>query len=326
MRRTMFRTIALFAGVLCAVSAVNADEVIFKNGDRITGKIDVYDGTKLVMKSGPAAKVEIDLKTVKTFSTEGPIDVVLKDGTKIHRRVILGADGKITLVEPEAPPTTAPAAGHYISSEPIGSVFPFDQLKAINPPPIKWTGNFLVGGTITTGNTETQSVNAGAHLARRTDQDRIAFDASYLYGRQHVPGDGTHETINNWGIEGKYDYFFTPRLYGYADVKVEKDVIAGIDLRLTPGVGGGYQWVDTPKLKFNTEGGVAYLYRSYSHDGSDESVSLRAAYHLNMKLADKVSAFHNLEYFPGLDRLGNYLVTADAGLRTDLPQKLFVEI
>src|ERR1700744_692397 len=72
-RRTMRRrTIALLVGVLCAVSAAKADEVIFKNGDRITGKIDVYDGTKLVMKSGPAAKVEIDLKTVKTFSTDGP--------------------------------------------------------------------------------------------------------------------------------------------------------------------------------------------------------------------------------------------------------------
>src|SRR5690349_17444950 len=101
----MNRAIALIVGVLCAVSVAGADEVVFKNGDRVTGKIDTYDGTKLVMKSG-GSKVEIELKNVKTFSTDGPIDVVLKDGTVIHRRVILGADGNVTMVDPAAAPTT----------------------------------------------------------------------------------------------------------------------------------------------------------------------------------------------------------------------------
>ena len=187
----MPRTIALVLGILSLVSVVQADEVIFKNGDRITGKIDTYDGIKLTMKSGPAAKVDIDLKTVKTFSTDGPINVVLKNGTVIRRRVVLGPDGKISF-PPESAPTTIPAATMpVVSTEPIVSVFPFDQIKAINPPPVKWAGSFLLGGTLTTGNSETQSLNASAHLGRRTEKDRITFDASYLYGRQKVPGDRT---------------------------------------------------------------------------------------------------------------------------------------
>ena len=315
---------ALLLGILCAAPVASADEVVFKNGDRVTGKIDTYDGSKLTIKSG-GAKVDIELKNVKTFSTDEPIEVVLKDGTKIKRRVVMGADGKVSLVEPTAPPTTVPATMPVMTSEPIASVFPFDQIKAINPPPVKWSGSVLLGGMITTGNTETQSINAAGHLGRRTETDRIQFDASYLFGRQKVPGDGTHETTNNWTVEGKYDYFFTPKAYAYGDVRVEKDVIAGIDLRFTPGVGGGYQWVDTPKLKFNTEGGVSYLYRKYAHDGTSESVSLRLAYHLIGKIADKVSAFHNLEYYPGLDRIDNYLITADAGIHTDITGKMFAE-
>jgi putative salt-induced outer membrane protein YdiY len=323
---SMYRSLAFVLGILCLVSVVKADEVIFKNGDRITGKIDVYDGTKLTMKSGPAAKIDIDLKTVKTFSTDGPINVVLKNGTVIRRRVVLGPDGNVSYPAESAPPTTAPAATMpVIPREPIVSVFPFDQIKFINPPPVKWTGSVLLGGSLTEGNSETQSLNAAAHLGRRTEKSRITLDASYLYGRQKVPGDGSHETQNNWTVEGKYDYFFTPKFYSYVNVRVERDVIAGVDLRLTPGVGGGYQWIDTPKLKFNTEGGVSYLYRSYVNDGTSDSVSLRLAYHFTAKLADKVTFVQNTEYFPGLDSLSNYLITSNAGIRTDITSKLFAE-
>jgi putative salt-induced outer membrane protein YdiY len=199
------------------------------------------------------------------------------------------------------------------------------DIKKINPPPVKWTGSVLVGGMITRGNTKTDNFNALLHLGRRTDQDRITVDAGYLYGREHTNGDGTHETQNNWFTEGKYDYFFNPKLYAYGDVRAERDVIAGLDLRLTPGVGAGYQWFDSPKFKFNTEAGASYLYRSYSKDGTSESVSMRLAYHVNWAINDKVSLIHDLEYFPGLDRIGNYLITTDAGLHVKLSEKIFTD-
>ena len=78
-------------------------------------------------------------------------------------------------------------------------------------------------------------------------------------------------------------------------------------------------------MKFNTEGGVSYLYRSYSNDGTSESVSLRIAYHFITKLADKVTLLHDTEYYPGLDSINNYLITSDLGIRTDLTAKFFAE-
>jgi len=305
----MNRTTALVLVLLCATAALRADEVVFKNGDHLTGKL-TYDGSKLLIDTPSAGKVEVDLKKVKTIASDGPMDVVLADGTKIHGKAVAGPDGQLTL----APEGDAPARG-----------IAFADVKKINPPAVKWTGSVLVGGTMTRGNTKTESLNAAAHAVLRRENDRTTLDATYLYGREHVPGDGIHETQNNWAVEGKYDYFFSPRAYAYGDVRAERDVIAGLDLRLTPGVGAGYQWVDEPKLKFNTEGGVSYLYRSYSNDGTDESVSLRLAYHFNAKINDKVAFIHDLEYFPGLNRLDNYLITSDAGIRTTLTEKMFAE-
>lgn len=309
----MLGRIALFVfAVINATgfSSALADEVQFKNGDRLTGKIDSYDGSKLSLSGTPVGTVSIELKNVRTFSTADAVNIVLTDGTIVHQKIISGSEAQLTV-----PPGIASTQRSI----------PLTTVKYINPPPNKWTGNVVVGGMISRGNTNTDTFNASLHAQRKTEKDRLTFDSGYLYGREHVPGDGVHETQNNWFGEGKYDYFFTKKFYGYGDVRAEQDVIANINLRLTPGLGLGYQWIDTPKWKFNTEAGLSWLYRSYSNDGSTESVSARAAFHLTGKLNDKLSIFHDFEYFPGLDRLSNYYFNTDAGLRVDVTKSFFTQ-
>jgi hypothetical protein len=46
-----------------------ADEILFLNGDRLSGKIVSADGGKLTIKSETAGEVTVDLAKVKTFST-----------------------------------------------------------------------------------------------------------------------------------------------------------------------------------------------------------------------------------------------------------------
>jgi len=305
-----FGGIAFLASILLLAAAIHADEVIFKNGDHLTGKIQTFDGSKLTLESPMAGTISIDMKNVRTFSSDGPIHVVLTDGSDIHQRVLAGPEGEISIGQ-----------GQAIAAQNI----PLDRIKAVNPPPEHWSGNIVVGGLISRGNTNADSLNASAHLVRRGEKDRLTFDAGYIYARQHVIGQGTHETQNNWFVEGKYDYFFTPRFYGYGDARVERDLIADISLRLTPGAGVGYQWVDKPNLGFNTEVGASWLYRDYVHDGSNDSVAARAAYHLTAKLNDQVSVFHNFEYFPGLDRIDNYFFDTDAGIRASITKQMFTE-
>ena len=231
------------------------DEVMLKNGDRLTGKITT-DGSNLTVDTGTAGKITIDLKNVKTFSTGTPIDVTLNDGTRVHGRVDSGPDGQVTLA-PDNGPTRVVA---------------FSDLKAVNPPPVKWVGNILIGGLLVRGNTDADSLNAAINVSRRGDHDRITFGAQYIFARTKNPGQSKQETADDLQGTVKYDYFFTPKLYGYGVVDAEHDVIAKVDLRLAPGIGVGYQWIDTKALSFNTEGGIGWLYRLYAHDGHTSSV------------------------------------------------------
>lgn len=300
--------LALLA-VCCTASAAGADEVLMNNGDRLSGKI-TFDGSKLIIENKSEGKISVDLKDVKTFSSGQITDVVLTDGQKIHGRIDSGPDGNITLV-----PTSGPI-----------EVVPFARLHAVNPPPVRWTGNVLIGGLLARGNTDADSFNASADLDHKTEQDEITFHGQYLYADQRVPGNGKHETVDDLLGRAKYQYTFAPKWYAYGSVEAEHDVIAGVDLRLAPSVGVGYQWFDKPTFSFSTEGGFGYLYRQYAHDGETGSADARLAYHVKAKFNDTFSVFHDFEYLPGLDRIDNYFFDTDLGLRSDLTAKIYAEL
>jgi hypothetical protein len=66
-----------------AAGAAAADEVLFLNGDRLTGKIISATGGKLTIKTEAAGELTVDLTKVKTFSTDEP--VTLKTGDTLLR-------------------------------------------------------------------------------------------------------------------------------------------------------------------------------------------------------------------------------------------------
>ena len=306
-----FFAACLLAGLAWSVSYCHGDEVVFRNGDRVTGKLDGLDGSKLSIDNTVGGKITVDLKDVRTFSSDNAIDVVLKDGSIVHAKVDGGPDGQITLT---------PAAGG-------GRNVPLTDLKKVAPPPVVWTGSLVIGGLIARGNTNTDQLNAAFDLTRRTDQDKIIVDAGYIYGREHVKGlSGKHETADDLFGSFEYDYYFAPKVYAYGKIRAEHDVIAGLDLRLTPNVGLGYQWIESAPLSFSTEAGVGLIYRKYAHDGDDTSPNARLAYHLAGKFNDKVSYFHNFEYLPGFDSIGDYFFDTDAGVRTTITKKMFTEV
>jgi putative salt-induced outer membrane protein YdiY len=307
--KLLIAPIALFA--FFAAAFVQADEIRFKNGDRLTGSIKSMEAGKLSIKTAVAGTVTVDMKDVSTFSTDGPIEVRLSDGTQLKQRIAASDAGQVSLT------------GGDVAAQNV----PLASVKAINPSVGTWTGSAVVGGTLARGNTNSESLNASLHLVRRGENDRITMDAGYLWGREKVPGfRGKHETENDWFVAPKYDYFFTPKFYGYANARVERDLIAQLSLLFTPGVGVGYQWFERPDFHFNTEAGASWLYRDFRNDGTTDSAAVRLAYHVDKKLNEKVSLFHDFEYYPGLDRIDNYFFDTDAGVRADLTAKMFAEL
>src|SRR6516164_1762408 len=69
---------AVFAFVVVVVTSSYAEQVMLKNGDRLTGTVISMDGKKLIIKTTYAGDVSIDWNEVNRFSSDNQRLVVTK--------------------------------------------------------------------------------------------------------------------------------------------------------------------------------------------------------------------------------------------------------
>jgi len=307
--------IVLACLVLCA-QICYGDEIHLKNGDRISGKIvHLVDG-KLVFKADAAGQVTVNLVDIQTLSSDDPITVNLKDGTGLNQKVMsaelnrFAIDGTVTTKAQE---------------------FAVSDIVSINPPikPIpKWTGDLAAGLTSTHGNTKTEMISANANFAKRTEKDRTTISMDYAKGKQQDRDTGEDVTIEDWWrAKGKYDYFFSKKMYGYLDGRYEKDAVAELDRRMIIGVGAGYQWIESDDMNFATEFGLASLYEKFDNQtDSNSEITLQLGYNFDKKLRKNIKFVHDLTYYPSIDKFSDYYLTTTAGVRADFTEKFFTTL
>lgn len=308
-----YRTLIGLACLMLFVQSGRADELVLKNGDRLSGKIVHLVEGKMVFKSDVAGEVTVSLTDIQTFGSDDPITVNLKDNTGFKQRVLSAEAGRFAVEG---------------SEDLKAQQFAVADIVSINPPPKpipKWTGDVSAGITSTHGNTKTEMMSANANATKRTEQDRVTASADYAKGEQEDPDTGETVTIEDWWrAKAKYDYFFSKKGYGYLDGRYEKDAVAALDRRVIVGVGGGYQWIESDDMNFSTEFGLASLYEKFDNQtDSNSEISFQVGYIFDKKLAKNIKLTHDLTYYPAIDKFSDYFLTSTAGIRADFTERIF---
>ena len=94
-----------------------------------------------------------------------------------------------------------------------------------------------------------------------------------------------------------------------ASVRVEKNRIQNLDIRVTPGLGVGYQIVERPDFNANVEGGLAWVYEEY-YDRSRRRMKIsRCDWRITIDktLWEKLKLFSDCAYFPSMQNASKYL-------------------
>lgn len=303
----------VLAWLILGAQSSYGDEVILNNGDRLTGKIDHLVKGKMLFKSDLAGEITVELSNIRTLSSDGPVTVNLKDNTYFVQQIAAAEPGRFAV-----------AGGDALRAQ----EFAVDDIVSINPPmkpEPKWTGSVSAGFSSTHGNTTTEMVSANADLSKRTEKDRTQFSADYSRGEQEDPVTGQNVTIENWWrARGKYDYFLSKRTYAYLDGRYEKDDVALLDRRVIVGCGAGIQWIESDIMNFSTESGLAHLYEKYdSETDSKSELTTQLGYHFDRKLNSKAKFTHDLTYYPRIEKISDYFLTATAGIRADINASFF---
>ena len=310
----MRRGVVMAIGVAIAWNAaVSADEVVFRNGEKLVGKIESVIEGKLKVTSETAGEVTVDFATVRTFSTDRPVVLHFRDGTVTRQKVSAADDERITAEGTELVPA---------------HTFAVADIIAVNPPvkvPPQWKGNVTAGYTITRGNSETDTANIDVDVSRRGEKDRITVKGAYLYGRQEDPSTGDDKiTQDKWFASTKYDYFLYGKTYVFGAGRLERNKIADLDNRLSVGAGAGYQWLESDAMNLSTEAGLGWLYENYDEEDSSQSdVIAQLSYHIDRQLNEHVTALHDLSYYPALEDLSSYFLTTQVELRASITKTMF---
>lgn len=107
----------LSSGLAAAVSVLAslspsagwADQVIMKNGDRVTGSVVKQDGKSITIKTDNFGVVTAPWEQVVSIQSDKPVHVVLQDGRTLQG-TLATADGKVGVTTPNARVEVMPGA------------------------------------------------------------------------------------------------------------------------------------------------------------------------------------------------------------------------
>jgi len=239
-------------------SAVLADQVTLKNGDRLTGQITVGDGKTLLLKAEFVGDVTIPWDAITAIASSDILHLTLKDGRRLSGKITT-EDGKFVVAgAPEATPPAAKDTIVAVRNDAEQRAFDVAAEKLAHPKFIYfWGGVFDTGLALTRGNSSTASYTLSAKAIRETARDKLTFYSTYVYASDNTvtPSRTTANAIRA-GVRG--DLNISRRVFVFAFADYETNELQNLDLRQVYGGGFGYHIIKTDRNIFDAFGGFSY--------------------------------------------------------------------
>lgn len=303
-----------------------ADQVVLKNGDRLTGSIVNSDGKTLTLKSEFAGEVKIEWDAITEITSSQPLYLTGKDGQVLVGQVKT-SDGKFHV-------QTANSGEVSVAKDVVQSVRSKEQqssyeaeIERLRHPKLTdfWGSVVDTGVAIARGNTETFTFNLSGKAARTTEKDKISVNFLSLYANNSVTG---RPLITADMVEGgtRYDLNVSDKWFGFGQLDLFHDRFQELNLRVVPGGGLGYHAIKSKNTTLDLSAGGA-LDKEFFTDGTDRTfgeVLLGEAF--SHKFFKITTLTENLQFFPNMTDTGQFRYVFNAGINTQLTKVLSWQI
>ncbi len=240
-----------------------ADQVILKNGDKLTGTIAKSDGKTLVLKTDYAGDLTIKFDDIQSMTSTGDLNVTAGGKTAV---------GPVTTTADKL--VVATKTGGSVEA-PIGSVTilrsPAEEAayqKSLHPGFGEgWAGGANLGFALTAGNSETKNLNIGLNATRTGFHDKLTLYETSTYASTsklalHPIPSQTTANSNGGGL--RYDRDINPRVFGFGSADFFNNSLQNLDLRYILGGGIGFHAIKTPNTTLDLLAGINYTHESFS--------------------------------------------------------------
>lgn len=298
--------------------ALHADQIVLKNGDRLTGAVVKSDGQSLVMKTDLAGDVTVPWDAVQELTSSQPLHVALKDGQTVVGPVTT-SDGNLAVATAAKGTVSAPRDSvTALRSDAEETAYQ----KSLNPGLMEgWNGGINVGFALTRGNSETKSLALAFTADRKTLHDHIGLYTNSVYATNDAPGATPSTTANAIQGGARYDRNFTKRLFGFGSADFQTDDLQSLDLRSVFGGGLGLHVVQSDKTTLDLLAGINYTRENYT-DLKRNLAAGTFGEELLHKLGASTVLTEKLYFYPDFNEAGEYRATFNFGTVTKISKWL----
>lgn len=308
---------ASFMLVLGASTALHADTVVLKNGDKLTGTVVKLDGGKLTFKTSYAAAIEISWDAVTNLTISQALILPTSKG-KLSVTAIDRTDAGLVVTTPSGPSTLASSDVSVLRSAADQSEYE----ASLHPSwTHAWAGAANVSLALARGNSNTTTFGAGLTAARATRTDKTSLYVNTLYSTNGNSTPTTSANATGGGL--RYDHNLNPRVFAFGTGDFYSDALQNLDLREILGGGIGWHASKTPKQTLDVLGGLVWTHESYSASAaSTSSTNSFPALDLGEIYSRKIGAgslfTEQASIYPDLSSLSKYQFTLNTGFSTKL--------
>ncbi len=306
-------------------SALFADQVTLKNGDRLSGTIVKSDGKTLLLHTDAAGDVTFKFDDIQGITSDKDLHVALK-GDKTAVGPVTTTDGKLEI----ATKTAGTVEARKEDVKLIRDEQAYEQ--SVHPGLMHgWNGGVDVGFSVARGNAQTENLALAFNAIHPTLNDKITLYASSINTKNDLAIPSDVASLEQGGI--RYDRNLNPRLFAFAGADFMANALQFLDLRAVYTGGFGFHVIQSETTLLNILGGVNYTHETYSNGplvvGSippvyasygvtHKFVALTLGEELNHKIGKGTVITQNMYFYPDLQDTSEYRWTFNLGTVTKI--------
>lgn len=297
--------------------AARADEVLVRNGDRVTGKFVKLENGKVSVETEFFGAVQVAWDAVSSLNAGGEVYLVTKTG-QILAGPVRVQDQDIVIETANAGPVILPrdeitrmrSEGEEVTAWRAAR-------RAANPTFFDiWKGSLATGVVIARGNANTSTYSLSLNAARTTRVDKLVLNATTLYARGR-DGSATTVTANARRGSARYDRQLSRNSFAFGSGDLEFDQFQRLDLRSVLGTGFGRNVIRSEGMTLDFLGGASYNREAFSN-GLTRSIAEGLFSEEFTKNFPALQIRQKFIIYPAFSNPGEFRMALDASATTNL--------